>query len=102
MLANILQIEDASIASRGHYCRMFQERQCSVGHNRCKGILDPVERQLALQCTLCRQDDTYEHWIRLCPQASMVETRCVHQQRYREWAATLETDAEKEIAGLIL
>ena len=100
--AERLQLKEAGIARRGHWCRMEHKRHWTVGSNRCKGVKDPVDKQKALECVLCHEDDSYDHWIRRCGCKQLSDVRLKHQRAYREWSAALPTLAEQELAGLIL
>ena len=53
-------------------------------------------------CTLCDQQDDYDHWIRTCPGGGLVAARCRHQRMFREWIDTLEEGTEQQMATLFL
>ena len=95
-------LDTASIAQVGHHNRSMHERHWTVGQNRRKGATTPDGLLREGQCCLCDQQDTYDHWIRVCACPALVTQRCNHRQLYRDWLPSLAEGEEQELASLLL
>ena len=98
----MLDLDTASIAQVGHHNRSMHERHWTVGQNRRKGAVTAAAKLQEGQCRLCDQQDTYDHWIRVCASPALVTQRCKHRQLYRDWLPSLADGEEQELASHLL